>query len=425
MRSDARPQSLGLVVRRSALLEPISIHFNEIALKGKNRPTFERALQANLGAAIKPLGRLRVIRHNGGMLIEGAADAEAVLKRTLDVFGVAYAMKVVPHPYDLEQVGRTIIEAVQQQKPASFRVTSRRRDKSFDLTSEDVNKALGKMVKDATGVPVKLNGAQLEAFVVVMDQQILVGTEKRRAVGGLPVGTAGRVMTLLSGGIDSPVAAWRMMRRGCHADFVHFHSYPRVDRATIEKAEELVERLTRWQYKSRLFLVPLLEIQTAIRLHAPERLRVLLYRRFMIRIAQVLAQRKRARALVTGEVVAQVASQTLGNIAAVDAVATIPVLRPLCGMDKQEIVEEAQKLGTFEVSIQPDQDCCQLFLPKHPSVSSSDEECTEAERALDVTALVKDAIDRVELVTFGWPHQPPTREREANGDGHGRGVWSR
>ena len=272
-----------------------------------------------------------------------------------------------------------VIGSIEKHRPATFRITSRRRDKKFAMTSEEVNREIGAKVVQATGTKVRLSNPELEAHVLVMGDQFLVGTEKQRAAGGLPVGTAGRVMQLLSGGIDSPVAAWRMMRRGCTVDFVHFHSYPRVDRASIEKAEELVERLTPWQYKSRLFLVPLIEIQTAARLQAPEKLRVLLYRRFMVRLAQKLAERKRCRALVTGESVGQVASQTLQNIAAVDAVATMPILRPLCGMDKQEIIEQAQSIGTFEISIQPDQDCCQLFLPRHPTVASSDAECAEAE----------------------------------------------
>lgn len=384
-------------------MDPISIHFHEVALKGKNRATFERRLQQNLQTVMAPLGKLRVQRTSGGLLIDGDADPEQVASRALDVCGVAYAMRVTRHR-SLEEAAAGIAQAIREQQPATFRITAKRRDKRFALNSDQVNQQLGKAVQDATGVRVRLNGAELEAHVLVMgDGEFLVGTRKQKAIGGLPVGTAGRVVQLLSGGIDSPVAAWRMMRRGCRVDFVHFHSYPRVDRATIEKAEELVERLTRWQYRSRLFLVPLIDIQTAVRLQAPEKLRVLLYRRFMVRLAQKVAFRHRGRALVTGESVGQVASQTLQNIAAVDAVAQMPIFRPLCGMDKQEIIEQAQQIGTFEVSIQPDQDCCQLFLPRHPTVASSDEECAEAEKALDVDGLVKEAISRMEILRFRWP----------------------
>jgi thiamine biosynthesis protein ThiI len=399
-------------------VDPISIHFHEVALKGGNRVMFERRLRTNLLLALGPLGKVRVDRYPGGMLVEGDLDGDEALRRTLEVCGVAHAMPVVRHPADPRAVAATIIEAVRRQGPANFRITTRRRDKKYPQNSEELNRLVGGWVKEGTGVPVKLQGAALEAFLLVYGDQMLVGTRKHRAVGGLPVGTAGKVAVLLSGGIDSPVAAWRMMKRGCRADFVHFHSYPRVDRATIEKAEELTERLTKWQYRSRLHLVPLLEAQTAVRLHAPERLRVLLYRRFMVRIAERIALRRGCRALVTGESVGQVASQTLQNIAAVDAAATrVPILRPLCGMDKQEIIDQSMQLQTFETSILPDQDCCQLFLPKNPTVASTDEECAEAERNLDVEGLIDDALRRTEVRMFYWPVPPVSRlpaSREAS-----------
>ncbi len=387
-------------------LDPISIHFHEVALKGGNRGLFERRLRQNLLTAMAPLGNVRVDRYTGGMLIEGDdVDGAEVLRRALETCGVAHAMPVVRHGADPQAVAQTIIDTIRAERPKNFRITTRRRDKKYHQTSDELNRIIGGLVHTATGVPVKLNGPELEAFVLVYEDQMLVGTKKLRGVGGLPVGTAGKVAVLLSGGIDSPVAAFRMIKRGCRAEFVHFHSYPRVDRATIEKAEELTERLTRFQYRSRLHLVPLLEIQTAIRLAAPERLRVLLYRRFMVRLTEKIALRRGARALVTGESVGQVASQTLQNIAAVDAVANLPILRPLCGSDKQEIIDQAERIGTFETSILPDQDCCQLFLPKSPSTSSSDAECAAAEEKLDVDALVEDALSRIEVKEFFWPDQ--------------------
>lgn len=395
-------------------MDPISIHFHEIALKGKNRSTFERRLQQNLATAIAPLGRLKVQRFQGGLLVEGESDQrDEILRRATEVCGVSHAMPVVRVADDLEAVAKVVINAIAQQKPRNWRISAKRRDKTYPTPSDKVNQLVGKMVSDATGLPVKLQGAELEAFVLLLRDQILVGTEKRKGVGGLPVGSAGRVTALLSGGIDSPVAAWRMMKRGCRVEFVHFHSYPRVDRTTIEKAEDLVEQLTRWQYRSRLHLVPLLEIQTAVRMLAPEELRVVLYRRFMLRLAQKIAYRRGGRALVTGESVGQVASQTLQNIASVNAVATLPVLRPLIGMDKQEIIDQAQAIGTFEISIQPDQDCCQLFLPPHPTVSSNVQQCLEAEAKMDVDALVADALARTEVREFRWPKPLTMTDGEA------------
>lgn len=384
-------------------MDPIAVHFHEIALKGKNRSRFERALRHNLETALKPLGPIRTRSVGGRVLIDGEADEDEVMKRALDVFGVAHAIRATRLPRDLDAAADLVLERVRERSPATFRVCTRRHDKRFPHTSLEVDRLIGARVHEATGIPVKLLGAELEAQVVILDDQILVGIDKQRGEGGLPVGTGGRVATLLSGGIDSPVAAWRMMKRGCHVDFVHFHSHPLVDRKSIEKAEELAEILTRWQYTTRLHLVPLADIQTACRLHAPAPLRVILYRRFMVRIAQVLARKYRCRALVTGESLGQVASQTLSNLAAVDAVSTMPILRPLIAMDKQEIVDQSHRIGTFEVSIEPDTDCCQLFMPPKPALHTSDEECTEGEKELDVAALVKDALAKTETVTFRWP----------------------
>jgi tRNA uracil 4-sulfurtransferase len=410
-----RPPALrGRAPRRSKRLDPISIHFHEIALKGGNRAAFERKLRENVATAVEPLGRFQLTRYPGGFLLDGdSEDRSEVLRRVIEVCGVAHAIPVQRLPIDLEVIAQRIVAAIHETAPANFRITARRPDKRFGQSSSLINQRLGQLVQEATRLPVKLTGADLEAHVYCLKDQVLLGTDKIRGVGGLPVGTAGRVAALLSGGIDSPVAAWRLMKRGCRVDFVHFHSYPRVDRTTIEKAQELAERLTRWQYRTRLHLVPLLEIQTAARLYAPERLRVVLYRRFMVRLAQKIAHRRRCRALVTGESVGQVASQTLHNIAAVDAVANLPILRPLCGMDKQEIIDQARRVGTYEVSIQPDQDCCQLFLPRHPSVNATDEECAEAEKKMDVEGLVRDALSRTTTETYRWPGTPLPAEPAA------------
>jgi tRNA uracil 4-sulfurtransferase len=211
------------------------------------------------------------------------------------------------------------------------------------------------------------------------------------------------VVCLLSGGIDSPVAAWRMMRRGCRAIFVHFHSYPVLSRASQEKARELAAMLTRYQYSSRLLLVPFADLQQQIILSVPPALRVVLYRRFMMRIAEEVARRHRARALVTGEVVGQVASQTLENMNRINEVVTLPVLRPLVGMDKEEITLEAQRLGTYPVSIIPDQDCCTLFTPRHPATAAGRREVEAAEAGLPAAAMIEQALAGAEVEHFAFP----------------------
>jgi thiamine biosynthesis protein ThiI len=232
---------------------------------------------------------------------------------------------------------------------------------------------------------------------------MLLSLEKEQGPGGFPPGSSGRVLALLSGGIDSPVAAWRMMKRGCRVDFVTFHAFPLQDRTLLDKARSLAEALTRWQLRSRLYLVPFAAAQQTIVAAAPAPLRVVLYRRFMVRIAQAVASRRGAKALVTGESLAQVASQTLDNLAVIDQAATLPVLRPLVGMDKDEITQQARRIGTYEISTLPDQDCCQLFIPRSPALAARREEVLAAEAELEVPELVATAAREAEEVRLAWP----------------------
>jgi thiamine biosynthesis protein ThiI len=226
---------------------------------------------------------------------------------------------------------------------------------------------------------------------------------KERGPGGLPTGTAGRVACLLSGGIDSPVAAHRMMKRGCAVTFVHFHSYPILSRASQEKARELAAALTRWQQRSRLYLVAFGEIQQQVVLAVPGPMRVVVYRRLMMRIAERIARARHAQALITGEVVGQVASQTLENLAVIGSVATLPIFRPLIGMDKDEIMAEAMKLGTYATSIIPDQDCCTLFTPRNPQTRAKLQEIERAEQALPIDELVERAVAGAVVEDFEFP----------------------
>jgi thiamine biosynthesis protein ThiI len=219
----------------------------------------------------------------------------------------------------------------------------------------------------------------------------------------MPVGAGGRVACLLSGGIDSPVAAWRLMRRGCRVLLIHFHSYPILSRASVEKTRELAKLLARFQLHSRLFLVPFGDIQQQIVLAVAPPLRVVIYRRFMMRIAERIARHGRAQALVTGEVVGQVASQTLENLTLINSVVTMPVLRPLIGMDKDEIVAEAERLGSYPISIIPDQDCCTLFTPRHPATRARAIDVERAEASLNIEEIVERAVTAAEVEDFRFP----------------------
>ena len=378
---------------------------HELALKGKNRPWFMRKLTDNLRTATKGSGVERVWQ---GQLMVGLtlSDEECwpeVKSRIKEVFGVAKFFKAYELPRDLDGLKARLPKLLEGRRFDSFRISTNRADKRFPMNSEAVNRDLGAFVKDLTGAQVKLKNPDICIYVDIQPKSFLLYFDEVRAHGGLPVGASGKVAVMLSGGIDSPVAAWQMMKRGCRAMFVHFHSYPLVDRTSIEKAGELVQHLTRHQYESDLFLAPLAEIQKKIILSCPPSYRVVLYRRFMVRITEALAQRNRAQAIITGESCGQVSSQTLENIAVVDQSAGIPILRPLIGHNKEEIVNMAQAIGSFPISILPDQDCCTLFVPKHPETKASLETVLWLEESLSVDEMVQEALDNTERLHFASP----------------------
>jgi thiamine biosynthesis protein ThiI len=250
---------------------------------------------------------------------------------------------------------------------------------------------------------VDLSDPALTIRVEVLTDRALVLFERQPGPGGLPVGTGGRVLCLISGGIDSPVAAWRIIRRGCRARFVHFHAYPIVSRASIDKVREIVATLTRHQLRSRLFLVPFGTVQQRVVISVPPPMRIIIYRRLMLRIAERIAARAGAGALVTGDVIGQVASQTIENLGVVNQASTQLLLRPLAGCDKEEITAEAIRLGTYDVSIRPDDDCCSLFAPPMPVTRARLEQALSAEAGLDVDALVAEALGGVTVEDFEYP----------------------
>lgn len=286
---------------------------------------------------------------------------------------------------------------------SSFRVTARRADKAYPLTSPEIEREVGGRIKAATGLNVNLSDPDLVVSIEILPHESFYSLDKHRGPGGLPSGTSGHVLSLLSGGIDSPVAAFRLMKRGCRVRFVHFHSYPLLSHASQDKVRELAELLTTYQLRSRLYLVAFGELQRQVVLSAPPPLRIVLYRRLMMRIAERLAGRCRAGALVTGESVGQVASQTVENLAVINAAVSLPVLRPLIGMDKDEISNQARALGSYSISIIPDQDCCQLFTPRNPATKARLDRVEDAEALLPVGEMVERAVEAVEVEDFAFP----------------------
>lgn len=384
--------------------------YHEIALKGRNQWRFVDQLRHNLRAVFADVG-IGKMRGEGPRVIaeiaEGVADA-TVIERASLVFGLQNFSLSYQVPLELEAIKREAIARAREHPAHTFRVTTRRGDKRFAMNSMEIDREVGGAVQDELGYEVNLNHPELVISIEMLANGAFVSAGKIPGAGGLPVGVSGRAVALLSGGIDSPVAAFRMMRRGLKLDFVHFHAHPLVSPASRDKACELVTHLTRYQSSSTLALVAFGNFQREIVASSLRPLRVILYRRLMVRIACALATKTRATAIVTGESLGQVASQTLDNMAVIENAASMPILRPLVGSDKNEIIDQARVLGTFETSILPDEDCCTLFVPAHPETHARLAEVEAAESRLDFARMVSEAVDAAEVRRFAFP---PRSER--------------
>lgn len=396
----------------------VIVHFSEIALKLGQRPMFVGRLLENVRRALAglPVGD---VRHQWSRLwVEvGQADVERVVQRLVVIPGIANCLPSRRVGSTLEDLDRAVDETLDTGwRPAgTFAVQVKRVDRAFATPSPEVGGRVGGRIVARTGAPVDLKHPQTVVHVHVVPGEILLSFDRIDGCGGLPASTSGRLLLLLSGGIDSPVAGLRMQRRGARIDAIHFHSVPYLSAASQAKARELAAVLARGQQRLRLTMIPFGDCQSEIVRFAPKPLRVVLYRRMMMRIASRIARRDRCLALVTGESLGQVASQTLRNMNLVEKASTFPVLRPLVGSDKLEISRYADKAGTFEISIQPDQDCCTLFVPKHPSTGASDGEVTAAEALFDVEALVKRCVDESteEWIDPSWPEPAAEKARVA------------
>jgi thiamine biosynthesis protein ThiI len=372
---------------------------SEISLKGGNRKWFERTLTDNVRKALSDLPVDRIERPAWRVLIsftEPVPFAEAA-RRLATVFGLGAVMAVEFAGATVDDLESLLDPRLNELEAESFAIRCLRSDKRFPMTSPEVERRVGTFVQDRTGWPVNLRNPDLTIHVLVDEKGLFTWTHRIPGPGGLPVGVGGRASCLISGGIDSPVAAYLMMKRGMRLDFVHFHSVPRTDPASLEKVEDLVRILVRYQGPARLAMVPLLPIQEEIAARCPAGVRVLLYRRFMIRLAGAIGRRSKSDALVTGESLGQVASQTIQNLRAVESVATLPVLRPLIGLDKPEIINLARRMGSYETSILPHFDCCSFLLPDRPATRSTAAELDRAEADLDVKDLVARALDATEI----------------------------
>jgi len=342
---------------------------------------------------------------------------DEVRERLSRIFGIANFSYANRGPHNFQALASSVLADLGDAAPASFRVSVTRSDKRLPFTSPQAEREIGGMIWEAKQWKVDLSRPALTIHIEMLSNEAFYFFGKEPGAGGMPTGTAGRVACLLSGGIDSPVAAYRMMRRGCKVQLIHFHSYPILSRASQEKVREIAALLTTHQLRSRLMLVPFGELQQQVVLSVAPELRVVIYRRLMLRIAERLARKGGAQALVTGEVVGQVASQTLENMNVIAAASTLEILRPLVGMDKDEITVEARRIGTYGISIIPDQDCCTLFTPRHPATRARLAAVEQAERSLAIDEMVASALAATVVEDFRFPMLESTAAHSVTAQG--------
>ena len=387
-------------------LKHILIHYGEIALKKGNRRFFEDRLRRNTLAALNgiPVDNLRHDYDRFVLTVDDTVSNEKIIERLKHVMGITHFSIAEPGDPDINILKKQVFDQVKDMEFQSFKIDTRRADKNYPMTSVEVNREVGAKIHLELNKPVDLTNPDLTCRIEIFNKKIFFYCRRIEGQRGLPVGSSGKVVCLLSSGIDSPVAAYRMMTRGCSVIFVHFHSFPFTDKNSYHNALKLANMLTKYQNRTKIYFVPLAEIQQVIIESAPAKFRLLLYRRMMFRLAEMIARRERAKALITGESVGQVASQTLENIAATSEVVKIPVLRPLIGMDKEMIVDQARELGTFTTSIEPYDDCCSFLVPKNPETRAKLPEIHAAEEKLGaIRELLKKAIYERELKKITYP----------------------
>ena len=374
------------------------VRYGEIFLKGLNRPYFISALIRKIRYAVKDLGA-NVWIYDGRIYVDGFADLETAAERVTKVFGVHSVCPAVEMDKDDFDAVCDQAVSMMQEMTGTFKVSARRSDKKYPLDSPAINREVGHRILESNpDLKVDLHNPEHVLNVEIRDHAYLY-VRVISAVGGMPVGTNGRATLLLSGGIDSPVAGWMIAKRGVQINAVHFHSYPYTSEQAREKVLDLARKLSYSCCGIRVHIVPFTEIQLQIRDRCPEEYTTLIMRRFMMRIAEKIAEKSGSGGLITGESIGQVASQTMEALSTTDCVVSMPVFRPLIGFDKSEIIDIARKIDTYELSSLPYEDCCTIFTPKHPATRPKKEKVEEAEASLDVNSLIEDALLHVEIVS--------------------------
>lgn len=374
-------------------------HYSEIALKGGNRSFFERKLVENIKKSINSEFVLDIKKISGRILIvlsDGAikSEIEESLKRVFGISNFLFCIKTKP---TIEDISRELTLILEKEKFKTFRITAKRSEKNTPNTSQQINEQVGANIfNHFKDISVNLENPDINCFVEIVSGSAYISIKKIQGLNGLPVGTGGKVVLMLSGGIDSPVAGFMAMSRGLNVILVHFHTYPETSQNSIEKVKEISKILSKYQPRTKLYLVPFAKIQKQIFLSINPKLRVIFYRRLMFKIAQEIAKKEKALGIVTGESIGQVASQTLENINAIQNGIAMPIIRPLICYHKDDIIEKARQIKTFDISILPHDDCCSRFLPKHPEIRAKIEDVLAEEKKLNIDLMIKEALNEIE-----------------------------
>jgi len=380
----------------------ILIHYGELGLKGLNRPFFEKKLIENIGKALKNVEYQKIRKVQGRIILElnEKSNVEKIEESLKKIFGIAWfaPCKTTEAP-SIDKIKELVRKNFPIAAGTKARVSTNRADKTLPYTSMEVNRELGAYLVKQFKAKISLGEPETTIFVEIVEGKAYVFDRKIKGLYGLPSGVSGKVLHLLSGGIDSPVAAWLLMKRGCEVDFLHFHAFERFNEAKLAKILDLAKVLTQYSLKARIFFVPFYPFE-AEAVEAPSRYRLVLFRRFMVKVAEEIACKHGINALGSGENLAQVSSQTLENMAVISKATAIPILRPLLTYEKNEIVQLAKQIGTFEISVRPYKDCCSIFMAKHPTTKANLEIVESIERKLNLKDAIRECHEEIEIINL-------------------------
>ena len=382
----------------------ILIHYSEIALKLNNRAYFEKKFIKNIKQHIKGL-KYSNIDHLAARVFIHDIDIKEwneYKKRLKNVMGLQNVILMLKTNSDLADFKKASNQLINNLRFKSFRITTKRQHKKFKYTSNEINIKIGEFVQKISKKPVSLKFFEINLIIEILKDNSYIGYDKIKGFSGLPARCQEKAISLISSGIDSPVASFEMIKRGVSLDFVHFHSAPAVNQQSIKNVKKILQVLTNYQLKSKLYLIPLLKIQQKIMELIPDKYWVIYFRRFMVKIANKVANEDNAISLITGDSVGQVASQTMSNLRAVSDASTLPILRPLSGMNKEDIINRAKEIGTYEISIMPYEDCCSFFVPPHPETKAKINEIKRFNKILKLDYLINDAMKNRDIINFNF-----------------------